>query len=75
MAHNKFKKLPEGPNEGQNRFYDKNKPEDEIAGLEYAIKNTEYRIKNDPDRLKDVFEKQLAELLDQLRKAKEKLKV
>lgn len=69
----KFKGLPEGPNEGHNRFYDKRKPEDEVAGLEFAIKNTKYRIKNDPDRPKDIFENKLKELEDQLEKAKKKL--
>lgn len=74
MTHDKFEKLPEGPNEGLNRFYDQNKPEEEKAGLEYAIKNTEHRIKNDPDRPEGIFEEKLKELRGQLEKVKEKLK-
>lgn len=69
----KSKELPERPNEGHNRFYDKRKPEDEIAGLEFAIKHTRDRIQNDPDRPKDIFENKLKELEDQLEKAKKKL--
>jgi len=62
----------ENPFEGRNRFYDKSKPQDEIDGLEYAIRETEKSIrgrKYDPQILKT----HLAALKKELQKAKKKL--
>ncbi|OGN01297.1 MAG: hypothetical protein A3B91_01420 [Candidatus Yanofskybacteria bacterium RIFCSPHIGHO2_02_FULL_41_29] len=67
-----YENPPEGPNEGKNRFYDKNNLDDEIAGLEFAINRTKHRIENDLDRPAGVLEEHLKSLEAELRLAKTK---
>jgi len=61
-------------NEGRNRFYDKNKPQDVVAGLEYAIRKIEESLSKDPDIDKSVLEQHLASLRQELDRVKKKLR-